>query len=264
MILKSYYDGGNQADSRLYDVLTLAGVYGSKDQWIPFESAWKDVLRRHRADYLHTSDAVALQGEFHNEKGWDKTKRNAFITACVKVIEDHIALRISKKSAGRLGLGVCTQTVKLKDYIKARSVKPDLPVVTEICATNALARTLEWGEDIMGANFYHMFFDQGEPYYGHVKDRKDNRKAKKLLPLMGRITSMTEVDMRYTPALQMADLVAWCCSHKQANPRYKWQNRLLSLNWIDDSFDYDRLLNPVQQSIDLVKTWKLPRRKPTI
>lgn len=180
----------------------------------------------------------------------------------VSVVEKHISFRMSKWSPGRNGLGVSTQTIKLKDYIRARTVKPDLPVVTEICATNALVRTMEWGKDIMGANFYHLIFDQGEPFYGHIKDRKDNRKARKL-PELDRITSMTEADTRLTPALQMADLIAWCRSHRDTAPRHKWQNRLLKLNWIDDWFDYDKLVNPVQESIDLVKTWKLPRRRPS-
>jgi hypothetical protein len=165
---------------------------------------------------------------------------------------------------GRVGLVPCTVTVVLKDFLRARAYKPEIPqTATEICATSALYRCLEWGTDIMQADFYHLFFDQGEPFRGHVLDRMQNKKARKHLILMEKITRIEELDMRHSPALQMVDLFAWCMSHRHKQPRYRWQNRLLSHKWIDNWLTYDSLSNPIQSTVDLVKTWKLPPRKPT-
>jgi hypothetical protein len=60
MVLKGYFDGGNQADSRQYDRITLATVCGTADQWKTPELEWREVLTAHKADFLHTTNAVSL------------------------------------------------------------------------------------------------------------------------------------------------------------------------------------------------------------
>ena len=72
MVLKSYFDGGNQADNPEYPHACLATVCGTENQWRRFDTAWNKVLYRHGADFLHTTDAVSLQNEFSVEKGWNK------------------------------------------------------------------------------------------------------------------------------------------------------------------------------------------------
>jgi len=37
VVLKSYFDAGNKADSREYDVLFLAALSATEDEWGPFE-----------------------------------------------------------------------------------------------------------------------------------------------------------------------------------------------------------------------------------
>jgi hypothetical protein len=60
MILKCYFDGGNQADSTQYDIVTLAAFCGTNDQLKPFEHDWKEALKTNNAPWLHTTDAVSL------------------------------------------------------------------------------------------------------------------------------------------------------------------------------------------------------------
>jgi hypothetical protein len=260
--MKAFYDYGNEANSLIYDVFTLASVFGTKDEWKPFERDWREALKGNKnAPYLHTTDALAKipRGPY---VGWTKPEIDKLLTDCVAVIARHIAIRITAHNPGRMGLGVNTQTINLKDYKRAKSFKPDLPPVTEICATNAIVRTLEWKEAVnmveTRADFIHMIFDQNEPFFGHVEDRFKNKKAHKALPDLDCISSRTEADMRDQPALQMADVIAWSCNHSQV--RYRWKNRLMSFKWIRDDFNYDGLVNPRQDSIDLVKTWRLPPR----
>jgi len=264
VILKGYFDGGNEADSTQYDVVTLAALSGTTDQWRPFEAVWKTTLEKHKADWLHTTDAVTLNGQFRRDRGWDEGKRDAFILDCVKVVERHIARKKTAKSPGRPGLYPFTVTVVLEDFIKAREISSDVPKdATEICATQAVNRCLEWGKDIAHADFYHLFFDQGEPFRGHISDRKRNPKALKQLPLLDRIMHIGESDCRYVPALQLADLFAWCVSHKNRTPRYGWQTKVLSLPRIDEWLDYKLLVKPLPATANLVKSWNLPRRRPT-
>jgi hypothetical protein len=44
VVLRSYFDAGNQADSREYDVLSLAVASGTLNEWGPFENEWGDML----------------------------------------------------------------------------------------------------------------------------------------------------------------------------------------------------------------------------
>lgn len=263
MILKGYFDGGNEADSTQYDVVTLAALSGTADQWRPFEAEWNTTLKKHKADWLHTTDAVTLNGQFSRDSGWDEGKRDAFMLDCVRVVERHIACRKTARSPGRSGLYPYTVTVVLEDFKKAREVNSDVPKdATEICATQAAWRCLEWGADIAKADFYHLFFDRGEPFRGHICDRMRNPKAQKRLPLLDRITHIGESDCRHVPALQLADLFAWCVSHKNKMP-YRWQTRVLNLPRIDEWLDYKELVKPFPTTANLVKSWKLPRRRPT-
>jgi hypothetical protein len=265
VIMKSYFDGGNQADSTQYDVVTLATVCGTPEQWGPLEGEWRRKLKKHNnAPCLHTTDAVGLTGEFSKKKGWNGTSRDAFILDCVKTIERHMTYPKRPDMAPKFGIVPFTVTIVLKDFIKAREYNPDVPKdANEVLATTALYRCLEWGSEILMADWYHLFFDQNEPFRGHVSDRTRNPKAVKQIPLLDRIVMKGEVDMRVTPALQVADLFAWCVSHKNALPRYEWQDRLLSHKYMDEWLEYDKLVKPIQQTVDIVKQWKLPSRKPT-
>jgi hypothetical protein len=68
VVLKSYFDGGNQADSSQYDRVTLATACGTSDQWDMFESAWNEVLQKHNASFLHTTEAVSCSMLFTKTK----------------------------------------------------------------------------------------------------------------------------------------------------------------------------------------------------
>jgi len=267
VVLKGFFDGGNQADSTQYDVVTLASLSGVPNQWRPCENDWKAVLKKHHAPWLHTTDAVSLMNEpFTKQNGWDESKRNAFISDCVTVIERHMALpRTRTNPDGRVGILPYSLTIVLKDFLRARKANPEVPkTATEICATQAVYRCLQWGNYI-GADFFHLIFDQGEPFMGHILDRQHNRKARKhLKPITGRITSIIQADMRDLPAMQMADLFAWCYSHKNREPRFKWQNRLLAhRKWIDDWLEYDALIKIIPGVAKTVAAWNLPPRRPT-
>jgi len=267
VILRSYFDGGNQPDSSLYEVLSLAAVSGTKDQWLAFEADWKIALEHHHAPWLHTTDGVSLKNEpFTPENGWDKPKRNAFLWECVTVVEKHL-LRPSTEHdpGGRPGLLAYVITVVLRDFLRATADNPEVPKdVTALCATQAVWQALVRGE-AMGAHFYYLIFDQNEPFKRHIDARQRNKRAKKHLEsILGRITSVTEADMRDVPALQMADLFAWCYSHKRKEPHHEWQKRILGHeNWVDDRFGYDALVKIKPGVAGLVNSWGLPPGRPT-
>lgn len=268
LVLKGYFDGGNQADSQQYDRITLATVCGTLFQWSSLESEWNEALTRHDASFIHTTNAVGLQKEFSPNKGWNNDKVDNLISDCVRVIERHLYVPDGKVdpalpfgNIAKSGLMAVTLTVLLEDYKRAKKAKPMLPTsVSEICATESLGFFLKWGKKI-GTRRYELYFDQGEPFYGHVYDRKHNKKSKKDIDLMKRVIHLGESDMKFVPALQVADLFAWCINHNH-DVRRNWHHHLHSLSWGSLILEYDHLLNPTPGVLERMAAWRLPRRRP--
>jgi hypothetical protein len=263
VILKCYFDGGNEANSLRYDRITLATTCGTDEQWTAFESEWNEVLARHKAPFLHTTDAVSLQQEFSAKNGWTRESVGAFIIDCVAVIENHLSIPGPFGNIAKPGLHIVTLTIPLDDYRRAKITDPKLPnSVTEICTSESLGFCFKWGRRI-GAEEYHLYFDQGEPFYGHVYDRRHNRKSKKAITPMDKVIYLGEADMRVTPALQLADLFAWCINHNDAVTR-EWHGRLHSLPWDSLYLDYSLLLQPMPGALERTETWNLPKRRATL
>ena len=51
MVLKSFFDAGNQADSTQYDVVSLASVSGTSEQWRPFDEIGRPRSKSTMASY---------------------------------------------------------------------------------------------------------------------------------------------------------------------------------------------------------------------
>lgn len=257
VVLKSYFDGcGNKDEDRI----VIATICGTSSQWDSFKTDWDKVLDKHEADFLHTTDAVALRGDFSSDKGWDDDSVDAFINDCVEVIERH-----SAEIPYKLGLFPVTLQITIADFLRARAVEPKLPnTVEEICATESLSFCLKWGRAI-GAKWYHLYYDQGEPFYGHIDVRMRNRKAKRAIPLLAKVANYGQSNMRIVPAIQAADLFGWCIIHNDDVSR-SWHKRLHSLStssWQSLALEYKHLLNPRKGVLDLTASWKLPQRAPT-
>jgi hypothetical protein len=170
VVLKGYFDGGQTANN---DRITLACACGTCEEWEPVESAWKQVIAEHNAPPLHTTNANALQKEFGREKGWNNKKVDAYISACVDVIEGSLAKAgriLVPTTSGLLpniakpGLNVFTMTIPFDDFRRAREIKRNLPnSIPELCASETLGFVFRWGRRI-GVEEYQLYFDQNEPF----------------------------------------------------------------------------------------------------
>ncbi len=158
-------------------------------------------------------------------------------------------------------------TIVLTDFLRARQDNPLVPKdATAILSTQAVHRCLNMGYDAK-ADFYHLFVDRNERYGGHMLDRMQNKRARRHLQehllIMDRIDITLAGDMRLMPALQMADLFAWCVSHKNKKPQHAWQREMLKYKWADEWLEYDTLIKILPGVPELVESWNLPARKPT-
>jgi hypothetical protein len=264
VVLKSYFDGSNHADSSEYDRISIATVCGTGKQWKRFETEWKRVLYRHRADYLHTTDAVSLQNDFTREKGWNKTRVDSFIGDCVEVIEKQITIPTGfGVNRPRVGLYPVTLTIPFSDWLIAKRTVPELPdTIEELCATESFGFAVSRGRDI-GARKYELHFDRGEPFFGYIHNRWEHPKAKKDITVMKDVISISQDISRYVPALQMADLLAWGINRANQETR-EWHKRLHSLPYRSALLDYEHLIKPRKGVLETVASWKLPPRKSSV
>src|SRR5690348_2708240 len=198
-----------------------------------------------------------LTGPFSKRKGWSTDSVNDFISDCVSVIE-----QVASISHARAGIRPVSATALLKDFKKAAIENPDLGTVEHLCATQCVSTCFGYGNHI-GAETYELFFDQGEPFYGHICDRWKNRKSRKADKIWNQVINIAEADMRHVPALQAADLLAWSINHahQENTLRFQWQERVVEVERDSYLFDYEELQDASLEKIELVKSWKLPQRK---
>jgi hypothetical protein len=261
VVLRTYFDAGNKADSAQYDILSLALIAGTAGLWKPFERDWKRALRRHKAAYLHTTDAVARKGIY---KGWTEPQRDSFLLDLSRIGGKHGARATIGQVEGKYGLYCFVISIVLKDFIECAKSNPKASKnAEEACFRQSLWEILTWSEEQAASEECHCFFDRGEPFYGHLVHMLESKKALRGSPLLRKVTVRREADSRRTPALQLADLYAWCQSHRNAEWQPKWQKKLLNThfrwNWIDKTNVND--INEDHQNEFLA--WNLPKRKPT-
>lgn len=261
MVLKAYFDAGNKADSIRYDVLTLAMVCHVDADWKSVERSWDRNLRKHRAPFLHTTDLMSFQGAYVE---WDKPRKDSFLRDCVRIIGKNIARKNHESEPGRYGMLPYTVSIVLKDFIAARKQRTDLTEdANEICFRQALTAGLAWCRDNAHAEFMHLIFDQGEPFFGFACNLLDGSRPKRDSPELGRIKSRTQGDAEFIIPLQIADLFAWCVSHKNQPDKANWHRRLLQMDRQDEWLDEPTLITAVLADQAPWKNWKIPRRKAT-
>jgi hypothetical protein len=256
--LKTYFDASNKANSAEYDYLCLASVSGTEQLWTHFEAEWKAMLFHHCAPYLHTTDVLGHHGIY---KRWRPQEVHDFLTDCVSVAKRHIALPVAPTSSGRFGLLPYVVSVSLKDLAAANG-RPGVALnANEICIRQSLHSCLDWGRLQAACDEYVLYFDRGEPFYGYTRNLMESKKAKRDAFLLNSISSVTELDMKHTPAMQLSDLYAWSVSHFDDKAKADWHRDIL----YPYSGEHIDLKTMEQNAIDpeIWPSWNIPPRRPT-
>lgn len=264
MILKSYFDGANHADLSQFDRVVLATVCGNCEQWDLFVVDWNEVLTLYDVPYLHVTDAITLNRPYSVSKGWSDRLVDDFILDCVRIIKRHAAMPSLVEGEFREGLRAVTMSIHLEDYKRARENNRLLPnSVYELCTSEILGFVFRWGRKV-GAKSHHLYFDQGEAYRGHALDRARSERVKRTSPIFKDVVVNVEVNMRHTPAIQLADLFAWCISHNDEPNKRLWHRALNDLpvdpSWESVYMDEKYLANPTSGALERTAEWRLPQR----
>jgi hypothetical protein len=256
---KAFFDGGNEANSQLYRTITLGAFCGNANRWDVFTEDWSVVLDRHHARFLHTTDAVSRQGIY---KGWTPTQVDNFVMDCVSAIERPATIREGRQFT-LIGIRPVAATVFLKDFKRALQTIPYLGSVEMLCAIHAATACQVWGR-LTDHSHVAFFFDRGEHFAGHIRDRLTNKAARRATPALREyILSIGEADSKKVPALQAADLLAWCINDMyDGGIKHPSQKRMLAIDRDSETFKYRRLMHPNKQRLDVFRSWGIPPRKP--
>ena len=67
--------------------------------------------------------------------------------------------------------------------------------------------------------------------------------------------------MRSHPALQVADLYAWCVSNQDVDHGYDWKAKLLRMDRFDQLINSETIGETIGGSQAVWDSWKLPPRR---
>jgi hypothetical protein len=257
MELITFFDGGKQADSAEYDVVTLAAVSGTPTEWAAFEGEWTVALRNHRAEYLHTTDLVTRNSCY---EGWTTNQVTHLLQDCVNVIEKHIAQKPRGSKPFSLGIFPCTTTFVLEAFNNARRSDDHARTAEEQLIRQATGACAKWAE-IRGADTHEFIFDRGEPYRGFVCNLIESKKALGDAPWLKSVKRNENGSSRDTPGLQLADLYAWAVSNQKRPQISPWHAQLLGMTRLDQWFDLTNIHEVIPGSQEIWNSWKLPTRK---
>lgn len=153
-------------------------------------------------------------------------------------------------------------TIPLDDFRRARDEVENFPnAISELCASETLGFVLRYGKRL-GVEGYQLYFDRSEPFCGHVRDRWNSRKSRQQIPEIKKVIHVGESDMAASPALQIADLLAWCINHKD-NVRRNWHKRVGDLHWDSYILTYEYLINPTPGALKRTAALNFPKRRMT-
>jgi Protein of unknown function (DUF3800) len=172
--------------------LTLAAYFGSEQSWEPLETQWSATLKNHNAPYFHARETMSLRGAY---KEWDLGRVRRLVGELFNIIGQ----------MDRADFFGTSCTVDLAEYRKAKVGIPPLRMPEQMCLDYCMATIFRHPKRNNGIE---LFFDRGEPFQP-VMQRLWQRRAPKRIWWAHKVTRIDPVEMRTSPPLQSADLLAW-------------------------------------------------------
>jgi hypothetical protein len=220
--LQAYFDG-SRTDGQS---MTLAAIAADEPIWQDIEDQWRTVLKiGGNAPYCHMKEAMALQGAF---EGWTPKDRDFLLHGLASLLSEFGA-------KPRFSSFTCT--VDLDAHRRWKKVNR-IPPPEKLCTRSVLPRILDWyagfPEPIVDA--VELFFDRNEKFMGHVLKDWNNKKIRRLQPVWDLIRQVAELEMRRSPAVQMADMIAWS-RNRLAPPPIGNSLALKPSTVVNDQFD---------------------------
>jgi Protein of unknown function (DUF3800) len=228
-LIKAYFDKSGQEDQHL---LTIGAVAATDDVWAEIEADWKLILQGNNppASYMHMVQAIHLREEFGRDKGWN---------------DDHVFglvnLLLSYLSSAPIHDKYChfSCSLKMGDYKKLREETYQLDSPADMVASACVRKMSEWYfEQYQGLDFEaHYYFDQGEPFEGIIRAKWSRARAEENPKYQwAHISRIGSADMRKTPGLQIADMIAWATNRHEVKIPRRYDNLVIGMRHLLPSY----------------------------
>jgi hypothetical protein len=216
--MRAYCDGsGNVGTS---DVVVLAGVAADESVWRQFEPEWDRILKDRDpvAPYLHMNEVASGAGAFRNKDGWNDTKRESLVRDCLMY-----AQKLDKQL-----FRTFVSSVEMPPYRRLKQQHAKFPSIPMLSNKAVAIRMFRWYIENFSnwkqAEIYY-FFDQNEIFASPFKtlwQRRQRKTRRGLYNPWDLIKNVETANMRFTPQLQFADLIAWA-HHRKLTPASQGQ-----------------------------------------
>jgi len=170
-------------------------------------------------------DLVGGHDPFERIVGWSDQKKREFVYDAGEVLRKFHYLD--------LAVTYCSINLSARERIISEGLFFPEPEI--FCTQTCLGLAFEWYTERHGIELAYLHFDQGEQFRKTILGRwMEQRNNKIKHPLWGLIGGMPENDMRVTPPLQAADLIAWSISRMHSNTPDVWSGLAKELVWTRD------------------------------
>lgn len=211
--LRAYLDSSGKLES---NYLTLAAVAATDEIWSSFETEWARILETHtpKASYIHMRELAFQVEGFDKDLGW--TEQNAFN------LSNKCLIYMSHLDKKRFRVFYCM--VDLKAWRKLRAETYQIPEPVEMCNAYCSETVIGWYlkhyPDIITphTDSVKYFFDRSEyffqPFFNKWNEKKDIAEKTGEWTPWRTIEQVTPVEMKKTPGVQAADIVAWAVNRE--------------------------------------------------
>jgi hypothetical protein len=211
--LEAYFDGSHVGGWAKGKIVTLAGFAAEDFVWGQVAEQWDKILKSDKArpiaKYLHMNEAVHLNGEFTWQKGWNRKRVEGLLLELLMYLQ-----HVDKQRFRQFWF-----TIDLEAHRRLKkegvNLEDPLDILLDLPKTVLNWFWVKWPGVIDSA---HFVFDQGEPFKEPFEKRWNKEKSFSLKAtdyFWTLLKTVTTTDMRDTPGLQAADLVAWAANRSR-------------------------------------------------
>jgi hypothetical protein len=224
IVMKSYFDRSGLENT---DFIALSGIAASDDTWAVIEATWNHVLGAHnpQAAYMHMNEAVFLKKEFEKTKGWDDDKVFGLVNLLVSYLS-----QIPNTTYCQFA-----SIIDMRAYRKLQAETYELDSPVDLLNASCAERVMFWylheykGVDLEA----HYYFDQNEPFEPIFKAKWERETERDrdtgTYSIWSHIKHVGSANMRNTPGLQIADMLAWANNRKETKPGARYEHLFLPL-----------------------------------
>jgi hypothetical protein len=208
--MNCYFDGS--AGGRADEWLTLGGLVASDSTWAKFQTDWTLMLRSRDpvAPYVHMTELLTGNGPFKRDAGWTDQKIK-------DLISDTTGVLASMDQTKVCGVA-CAVDIHAHRRLLAEGYQVPKPAV--VCAEIGVGNLLPWYIERHGVELAHLFYDQGEPFIRSIRTRwlrEEEKKRRIKHGFWALIANVQPLNMRDTPPIQVADVLAWAFTRRLRN-----------------------------------------------